>query len=356
MSVKLFISYHDKHKIIKSDIIVPIQTGRAVADEVFEGMIGDDTGDNISKDNPRYNELSAQYWVWKNYETIGNPDYVGFMHYRRHFIFDKNFNIKNKSRWIPGINLFVTDCFDKECEDNLLSHNIQQIISENFDCAVVKTYNVKFLPANVYMKDHYLNFIPGSKSYIYDIFYDVLVGLYPQYKELMDSFTYSPYINCFNMFIMKKDLFFEYSEFCFSILKEVDKRIDTKGFNTQELRFLGYLGEYLLTIFVKKLEKDKMEVKYLDGYFISDIDKQDFVHSIQNVIPKKLRRLFSVEKTQRHKIYKFCGIKLKIKRKILHSKDDLIIQMLNEQNIQINRLENKLTELQEELIAKKYKN
>ena len=60
-SIKIFISYKDKHPIIKSEILQPIQTGRAIADEEFEGMIGDNTGDNISKDNPRYNELSAQY-------------------------------------------------------------------------------------------------------------------------------------------------------------------------------------------------------------------------------------------------------------------------------------------------------
>ena len=46
--IKLFVSYKDKHKIIKSSIISPIQTGRAIADEVFDEMIGDDTGDNIS--------------------------------------------------------------------------------------------------------------------------------------------------------------------------------------------------------------------------------------------------------------------------------------------------------------------
>ena len=46
--VKIFVTYKDKHKLIKSDIITPIQTGRAIADEKFEGMIGDDTGDNIS--------------------------------------------------------------------------------------------------------------------------------------------------------------------------------------------------------------------------------------------------------------------------------------------------------------------
>lgn len=46
--IKIFVTYKDKHKIIETDIIKPIQTGRAIADEAFEGMIGDDTGENIS--------------------------------------------------------------------------------------------------------------------------------------------------------------------------------------------------------------------------------------------------------------------------------------------------------------------
>lgn len=62
-------------------------------------MIGDDTGENISNKNDYYNEMTAVYWAWKNYEELGNPDYIGLMHYRRHFIFDENItdvvNVKN---------------------------------------------------------------------------------------------------------------------------------------------------------------------------------------------------------------------------------------------------------------------
>ena len=88
MSIKIFISYHDEHPLIQSDILTPIQTGCADAPKLFKGMLRDDTGDNISQHNRKYCELTAQYWVWKNYDKIGNPDYVGFMHYRRHFMFD----------------------------------------------------------------------------------------------------------------------------------------------------------------------------------------------------------------------------------------------------------------------------
>ncbi|EAQ58275.1 putative glycosyl transferase [Campylobacter jejuni subsp. jejuni 260.94] len=52
-----------------------------------ENTIGDDTGDNISDKNRFINEFSAIYWAWKNYNQLENPDYIGFMHYRRLFYF-----------------------------------------------------------------------------------------------------------------------------------------------------------------------------------------------------------------------------------------------------------------------------
>ncbi len=344
--IKIFVSYKDKHKTIKSDIITPIQTGRAIAEEVFEGMIGDDTGDNISCENNKYCELSAQYWVWKNYEKIGNPEYIGFMHYRRHFIFDEKFDISKKERWLPGIDIFIAETFDEECRKNISDENIINVINENFDCYAIKPYDVRlYLNNNVYMKEHYISTIQGAKRIIYDIFYDVVSELYPEYKSILDEFTYGSKMNCCNMFIMKKECFFEYSEFCFNVLKEIDKRVDYASFTSQELRFLGFIGEYLLTLYIINLEKKKKYVKYLNALFIKYIDED-----------KKTRKIFDIKKTQKHTIINFLGIKLKIKRLYGKTKLDLILRKLEEQQLSIDRLENKVTELQEELIIKKYKN
>lgn len=47
--------------VLKSDILTPIQTGCANTERLFDGMLHDDDGENISAENPKYNELSAQY-------------------------------------------------------------------------------------------------------------------------------------------------------------------------------------------------------------------------------------------------------------------------------------------------------
>ncbi|EOH9119425.1 DUF4422 domain-containing protein, partial [Campylobacter jejuni] len=102
--VKILVGYHKPAVLLKDDILTPIHLGRALATQaskdgemskedfewMCENMIGDDTGDNISHLNRYFCELTGIYWAWKNYDKLGNPDYIGFMHYRRHFIFDEN--------------------------------------------------------------------------------------------------------------------------------------------------------------------------------------------------------------------------------------------------------------------------
>ena len=139
VSVKILVTYKNKHKVLKSDIITPIQTGRAIADEIFEEMIGDDTGDNISKDNPKYNELSAQYWAWKNYDKLGNPDYIGFMHYRRHFLFN-NEKVRPLERWLPNSSWYLFESVDNEYKEYLNDEDIKNTV-KGYDCIIPHIYD-----------------------------------------------------------------------------------------------------------------------------------------------------------------------------------------------------------------------
>ena len=83
LNVKIFLSYHKPSALLKSDIFVPIHVGRAIKRErsdfenrwLSEHLMGDDVGINISKKNLHFCELTAQYWVWKNYD-LRDVDYV----------------------------------------------------------------------------------------------------------------------------------------------------------------------------------------------------------------------------------------------------------------------------------------
>ena len=70
---KILVVYHKKTPLYKSDVLVPIHAGRVIAKEkskdgiisnkdldwMISNMIGDDTGDNISKENRFLNEIST---------------------------------------------------------------------------------------------------------------------------------------------------------------------------------------------------------------------------------------------------------------------------------------------------------
>lgn len=73
-------------RIIDSNVYIPIFGGKVNYhgdSEIVKSMLGDDTGDNISGMNRQLNEITVMYWAWKHYDEIGNPEYIGFNHYRR---------------------------------------------------------------------------------------------------------------------------------------------------------------------------------------------------------------------------------------------------------------------------------
>lgn len=81
--VKILVACHKPAKVYQDDVYTPIQVGKALHPDLDLGYITDDTGDNISEENPYYCELTAIYWGWKNL----NCEYIGLQHYRRYFNF-----------------------------------------------------------------------------------------------------------------------------------------------------------------------------------------------------------------------------------------------------------------------------
>ena len=82
---KIIVCAHKNDFVLSNDVFRPLQVGKAQS-AVNLGFDGDDTGDNISRKNPNYCELTGLYWAWKN---LKDYDYVGLAHYRRYFDFSK---------------------------------------------------------------------------------------------------------------------------------------------------------------------------------------------------------------------------------------------------------------------------
>ena len=83
MKTEIYIATHKDYNFPQIAGYIPIHVGKDLTD-LNLGIIGDNTGDNISSLNPNFCELTALYWMWKN----SSADYLGLIHYRRFFSID----------------------------------------------------------------------------------------------------------------------------------------------------------------------------------------------------------------------------------------------------------------------------
>ena len=294
--VKIFISYKNRNKLLKNEILTPIQTGRAIADEVFGEMIGDDTGENISSKNERYCELTAQYWVWKNYEQIGNPEYVGFMHYRRQIIFDKS--LKHLPYlWLPKTQFYFVDSIYDGYMKHFSADKILPYLENKPDCIAFKKIDIMPVSRKKDMKEHFYHGMPYQKKEVFEIFEQV-ISKNQEYRDTFYQFKNSHYMFCCNSFVMPKNMFFEYCEFLFSILEQVDELVDYSQFNSAEKRFLGFIGEYMLSIFIfHKLKNPDFNLLEMPGTFVSK-DYRFFARRL-----KKYKTLIRISYGKKRKHY-----------------------------------------------------
>lgn len=104
------------------------------------------------------------------------------------------------------------------------------------------------------VRDRFLD-LKEQEGRFYDVFIEVIKSLHPDYMAEIDEFDRGTQMYLCNMFVMRHDLFEDYCEFLFSTLKEIDNRIDSTDFSTAKSRFLGFIGEYILSIYILKLCK-----------------------------------------------------------------------------------------------------
>lgn len=273
LNVKLLICYHKPDKLFKDDILTPIHVGRAQAKKsnnpnlawLEENMIGDDTGDNISLKNYCYNELTAPYWAWKNYEELGSPDYIGLMHYRRHFIFDSSKEMGVVE--YEGMNDYYAESL------NYSKENVQNLLRGN------DIVYYKGTVANIYK--HYCE---NHKKEDLDLALELIKEISPEYSD-----TAKAYVNgdsgCFcNMAIFSKEMFFEYCEWLFPILDAFFNKVDMS-----EKRF--FISERLTGIFIaKKISEGKKTVSLASSFVKTE-------YRIPVVVPFEEGRVFETAVT-----------------------------------------------------------
>ncbi len=266
MKIKILITYKEHYESLKSDILIPIQSGRALSKIKFPEMIGDDTGNNISKDNDKFSELSALYWAWKNYDKLGNPDYIGHMHYRRYFIFDDTLEVP-QNKWISSF--YYINSLD-EVTAYINDKNIKNTVM-GYDILIPKWH----VTPTTNIRQEYIKNIPGSRKTIFDTFISICRRLHPDFEEEILKVEKGNIVSICHMFIMKKEIFFDYCKFAFPVLFELEKEVDLTGLDENGMRFCGYMGEKLQTIYIFHLMKwnENLKIRYLNALFVTGIKK-----------------------------------------------------------------------------------
>ena len=88
------------------------------------------------------------------------------------------------------------------------------------------------------------------------------------------------------MFVMKRERFFDYCEWLFSILKDADKKIDVSNYNIDEKRAIGRIAEWLLGIYYVHLLDTEKNIKTKEVPIIL-IDEQPYkISKFENFIRK----------------------------------------------------------------------
>lgn len=263
-TIKILVGYHKPAVLLKNDVLVPIHLGRALATQaskdgamsekdyqwMLENMIGDDTGDNISHLNRKFNELTALYWAWKNYDKLGNPDYIGFMHYRRHLIFNSAFpyHIKHNDHYVR------IDRINKQYTVNI---GLQQ----KTICDIVKNYDAIFpipVTTDYTVKEEWGHLV--RDCYLrwddWQLMLDTIDEESPEFVNAAQAYIKNKKHYSCNVFIMKKEMFFSYCQWLFKICFTLDKKIDFSHRTITSLRVIAFLAERLTGIVCDKISQN----------------------------------------------------------------------------------------------------
>lgn len=200
-----------------------IQVGAALTQlRLEDGILLDCDGDNISRKNRQYCELTALYWIWKN----AGEAVVGLSHYRRHFVLPENWQTIMYSCNVDVV-LPVPTC----------------VLS-----SIDKNYRERHTESDW---DFLLEYM--QKNYKED---------YETARTVFSGTLYSP---C-NMFIAKKKIVDDLCQWMFPIVDAVAMH-GGEHEDSYLNRYPGFISERLITLYFY-MNREKYNIVYADKNFI----------------------------------------------------------------------------------------
>ncbi len=239
--IRIFVSTHKDVDTFDSKILQPVQVGCANAAYRFPWALHDDEGQNISAQNPMYCELTTQYWAWKNVDA----EYYGFCHYRRYFDFSPKRHEENP--WGEIIDDYINAA--SQARYGLDDETMRKAI-EGYDCITTEVKDLTEFPGENHTP--LAQYEAAPLLHVADLRHVVAIlsELHPDYAQDAEDFL-NGNSSCFcNMFIMRKQHFFDYCEWLFPILERFVSETDFSLYSVEAVRTPGHLAERLLNIYL----------------------------------------------------------------------------------------------------------
>lgn len=241
----ILVAAHQPAEIPRNQLLIPIQVGTALAGQRLEGMCHDDEGENISKKNRTYCELTAQYYAWKNVKA----DYYGFFHYRRYMNFAKVYPVRLDGKYPAGRQAPYTEAGHMEqiLEECALDEDSIRAVVEKYDVVTVLS---EHMDVTVYKQ-----FCQFHNRVDLDQMLAIVKKRRPEFASFCDTYMNGKYIYFCNMYIMKREYFMSYMEWLFPLLEEFEANKDFSRYSGKQMRITGYLAERLFGIYYTWLKQ-----------------------------------------------------------------------------------------------------
>lgn len=214
-TAKIVVATHKKYQMPSDRLYLPLHVG-AEENPLDLGYVKDNIGENISYTNPSFCELTGLYWAWKNLDE----DYIGLVHYRRHFSIKKCAEFENVltmaelKPYLGRVKVFVP---------NRRKYFIESLYSH-------------------YKHTHYSEQLDETRKIIFE--------KYPAYLASYDKVLKHTYGYMFNMMIMERKLLNDYCTWLFDILFELRKQIHMPDLSIFQGRFYGRISEIIFNVWL----------------------------------------------------------------------------------------------------------
>lgn len=260
--VKIFVCHHKNSPFLKTKSIIPIHAGKANS-KLELGIIGDDTGDNISERNSSWCELTVIYWMWKNVEA----DYYGLFHYRRFLDFNN----------IGGGYSIFNDFSESTLDDFGWNDSKIEEVCSKYDILSSPVWGIHPVGLPQHLMTNYDFYAKEHFEKDLELVIQLIKERSPEIYPFALKSLYSK--ECFfaNMLIMKKKYFNEYCEWMFNILFEAERLIDISEYDSYQKRIWGFIAERLSNCFIEYVKARDTELKYSPlGMVFGIFDRNNF--------------------------------------------------------------------------------